>query len=165
MAIHLRPVQCLSNKLSFALLFVLVPCALSCQSLIYDGTRRQPSIDEIAGIWVPDQKSLDYLRLEKGYDTNTEIRIRFERDQTYQLINMPDLWWYGGNSRRGFRTSSGTFEVLQNVETPYWTLILQDHEDRRGLELLGQRPPFRMRVNFASVDNQPEYLTFVKTAS
>jgi hypothetical protein len=161
LATGLSATQRRNDRWSLVLLCVVLLGAASCQSLVYDGTRTQPSDEELVGVWVPDQESLNYLQ-ENGYDRNTQTQIRIERDHTYALINMPDLWWYGGNSRGTFRTSRGTFEVSRDADRPYWFLVLREHGNHQTLALLGQRPPFKLRFSFGNIDSNPQSLTFVK---
>jgi len=150
-----------NDRWSLVLLCIALLGSASCQSLVYDGTRTQPSDEDLVGAWVPDHESLNYLQ-ENGYNPSTQTQIRIERDHTFALINMPDLWWYGGNSRGTFRTSAGTFEVSRDADTPYWVLVLREHGNQRALALLGQRPPYKLRFSFGNIDSNPQSLTFVR---
>ena len=128
----------------------------------HNHTRVEPSRGDLIGTWVPDERTLNTMRDVGGYDTTISTRLILRADGSFEMVNMPDWWFNGfGESRRSFSDNSGTWRILQDSDS-IWGLRLTTSSGRTNLNLLEQRPPYRIHVYIGDPDNDV-YMTFVKS--
>lgn len=115
---------------SVGLLTAILACAFTFGGLISWTSRNhsipatQPTINQLTGTWTLSAISLNRMRSQGGYKISTHT-LTLREDGTFDLINMPD-WWLNdfGDSRRGFYSGSGTWEVGKDSQG-YWIIELQ----------------------------------------
>ena len=144
-----------------ALLTLLLVCG--CKSLPRDETKTRPETATLVGTWIPDEESVKYMREVGGYDVSSKSELVLEANNTYTMRNMPDcLWLDDGRSHKTLRFEKGTWEIMLDGAREYWIVVLRSEIRARGIAIHGQRPPYRLRFSFGSVDENPQSLTFVK---
>ena len=151
-----------TSKAIVLALFSLACVVSGCNHIYYDGTRAKPPHEALVGIWIPDSSSLKYMHDEGGYIVSTKPEIVLKADGKYELNNLPDwIWLDDGVSQGTFRSETGMWEVSLDGDGTYWILLLRAHDSERGIGLLGQRAPYRLRFRFGHVDDRRD-MTFVK---
>ena len=84
---------------------------------------KKPSIKDIAGTWMPDSKTLEYIKSEGRYKDYDKIKLIFKDDGNFEAI-LPD-WYFipGGKSGSTVRSISGKWEILTTNDRVWSVLI------------------------------------------
>lgn len=127
-------------------------------------TKTEPNKKSLIGIWIPDRSTIEYMREEGGYNTETVTKLILETDGTFEMYNMPD-WWYNGfgQSNKGFRSYSGTWKLFQQPSSNIWVIHLVSEGQIRPVNLLNQEPPYQLYFYIGDPDSR-KGMTFIKSS-
>ncbi len=144
-------------------LFLICLLALGCSGTIeyIQFTRDAPNRSDLVGTWEPDDSTVRDMKQRGNYDISLPTKLMLRDTGYFEMINMPD-WW--GNSfaesRKGLDSDSGKWSVEQFAE-PFWSVILSSSKGQRSVNLMGQKPPYKLHFVLGDPDSN-ESMTFIK---
>ena len=127
----------------FSVAFIFCSCS---RWLKPNFTQKPPKKEDLVGVWTPDKETLSVLARIGGYKITAGIQIVLHNDGKLEMLNMPD-WWGGsgnGESRKGFKSYSGTWEVSQRNN--YITIGIDYSDGYTELDLLNDSPPYKIEL-------------------
>jgi hypothetical protein len=151
------------TRIKFGMLFFSIAIILcSCSRWLRpDFTQKPPRKEDLTGVWTPDRDTLSVLERVGGYKITTDIRIVLHSDGKLEILNMPDWWGVNGSgeSRKGFRSSSGTWEITQRNN--YVTIGIDYSDGYTELDLLNDSPPYKIELIVGDPD-QHRSMVFIR---
>lgn len=166
----LQYTRCQINRCFQSIEFLTLTCLCwclftigSCSNSVDSPTKTRPNTTDLVGTWVPDQTSLKYMRDVGGYNVTGKVVLVLDVAGTYEMTNMPDWFWLDdGLSHKSLRSEKGTWEVSEAGDNRSWIVLLRSETKSRGLEILGQSHPYKLRFSFGNIDTNPQTMTFVR---
>lgn len=149
-------------------LFLLVLTFVSCNAPVdlYVGPYRlvttKPDAKNLVGRWIIDSTTVKDLQTN-GYKLSEPTTIVLHPDETFSLINMPDLYKSSADTNHQFVSLAGKWS-LQN-EYGHWSVALSASERTPRLELWEPRynsePKYQLRVLIGDPDSR-HFIVFEK---
>lgn len=145
----------------FSILFILCSCG---RWFGHDYTKKLLGKEYIIGVWTPDKDTLSLLERIGGYKTTTDIQIVLYNDGKLKILNMPDWWGVNGNgeSRKGFKSYSGTWEITQRNN--YVTIGIDYSDAYTEINLLNNSPPYKIELIVGDPDENRSMI-FIRTGN
>lgn len=146
----------------------------SCQQNSNDYALQKPRATDIAGVYYPDNKTLEKLRIEGRYPA-TNIEIKLEPNGVVKLQNIPDWWRHFGDSSGKFDNGYGTWSLITResewtTEKYRWVIDIdarwkgqESIAESARIDIRGQKPPYELQMIVGDPD-QMSAMFFVKTA-
>ena len=113
-------------------------------------TRKQPSMTDIIGTWIPNQQTLDDMQKIGGYTISTH-ELRISSNGQFCMTNMPDWWTNGfGHSGKGFDSCGGNWKMVEDTGSlSHWVISLEVTNSAgkvdfvyAGVHLVRQKSPY-----------------------
>ena len=167
---HLAPFQrqpyCLGGTTMRAFIAILSLCLVGCHrdphSSVY--TKTQPKLDDLVGVYVPDQTTVSLITRE-GHYRELPASITLGTGGALSITNIPDWWGTDqGMAKGGFDSGRGTWKVVQHREwwaiSAYFESAAQFASTQNrakdlytSFRLVGEGPPYKILLLVGSPDD------------
>ena len=130
-----------------------------------DFTRTKPTIENLIGIWMPTDTTLNDIR-ERGHYPQTMHYLELRADHTFNMHNMPDWWSDGfGRSHGRLESLSGRWELTESKELwRIWEISLHTAEFITTIHLYHQKPPYQLFIRLGD-PNEGDAMLFDRKAT
>lgn len=131
----------------------------------YGCVSTEPNKDELVGVWIPDEATLEDIRTRGKYNPTVSTKLMLRADGSFEMENMPDWWKNGfGESSGGFESNSGAWK-LSGAGGACWRIDLKVSNVGTSVGLLEHRFGGQPRYVIAIILGDPdsgEKMIFVK---
>jgi len=125
-----------------------------------------PDAQSLAGSYFLSEKSVEFLRREKGYVILPSCQVRIGGDGAASVIQMPDAYVNFGRGSMGFVSGEGRWKV-ESADGDYGLEITIDKGGSmaagiyaaNSILIRGHKPPYQLEVQLGDPDSA-ESLTF-----
>ena len=160
-----------SQFLHFVFITLCAVCVSSCVVPLervfsrHGMTLTKPNKDEIVGVWVADEATLNDMQKRGKYVLSNSPKFIFQDDGNFKMEDMPDWWRDGfGESHRSFETNSGKWKLSKESDC-CWEISLDFPNLGTGVGLREHRfsgqPKYIVTVILGDPDSGNEMI-FVK---
>jgi hypothetical protein len=145
--------------LCLAILFFVAGCGVW-QELHF--TKTKPKESDLIGTYEPDAKTRSLILKDGGY-SSANCQIKLNADGKIEFTNMPD-WWQDsfGESHKKLISTNGVWK-LEKVRS-YWSINWESQNMTYGLDLLGQKPPYKIHIYVGDPDSD-RFMIFERVTS